>query len=250
MIAINLPSFKKDNLNYISVEIFNTEEEKPPRPELKKPDNPVTKPLKREVLPSLPIAKPETLPVKKPEILPVKKPEILPVKTVETVPIEKPEINNKDLLKTSPPDLPPKKPEIKKDIFDDMLKNLAEEEPVSKTQNREELKDLKNENQDQLHLSPIFIRKIVEQIYFHWMRPPGLKKSDDMSVQIRIHLRTDGTIKKIIRSKQVLKKLNNRTYLVYLEAAERALRRLEKFDGLPTNKYSTWKTIELNFKPY
>ena len=136
------------------------------------------------------------------------------------------------------------------DIFDDMLKNLAEEEPVSKTQNREELKDLKNENQDQLYLSPILIRKIVEQIYFHWMRPPGLKKSDDMSVQIRIHLRTDGTIKKIIRSKQVLKKLNNRTYLVYLEAAERALRRLEKFDGLPTNKYSTWKTIELNFKPY
>ena len=138
MIAINLPSFKKDNLNYISVEIFNTEEEKPPRPELKKPDNPVTKPLKREVLPSLPIAKPETLPVKKPEILPVKEPEILPVKTVETVPIEKPEINNKDLLKTSPPDLPPKKPEIKKDIFDDMLKNLAEEEPVSKIEVNEE----------------------------------------------------------------------------------------------------------------
>lgn len=242
MIAINIPSFKKDNLNYISVEIFNTEEEKPPRPELKKPDNPVTKPLKKEVLPSLPIEKPETLPVKRPEIL--------PVKTFETVPIEKPEINNRDLLKTSSPDLPPKKPEIKKDIFDDMLKNLAEEEPVSKTQNREELKDLKNENQDRLHLSPILIRKIVEQIYFHWMRPPGLKKSDDMSVQIRIHLRTDGTIKKIIRSKQVLKKLNNRTYLVYLEAAERALRRLEKFDGLPTDKYSTWKTIELNFKPY
>ena len=242
MIAINIPSFKKDNLNYISVEIFNTEEEKPLRPELKKPDNPVTKPLKKEVLPSLPIEKPETLPVKRPEIL--------PVKTFETVPIEKPEINNRDLLKTSSPDLPPKKPEIKKDIFDDMLKNLAEEEPVSKTQNREELKDLKNENQDQLYLSPILIRKIVEQIYFHWMRPPGLKKSDDMSVQIRIHLRTDGTIKKIIRSKQVLKKLNNRTYLVYLEAAERALRRLEKFDGLPTDKYSTWKTIELNFKPY
>ena len=48
MIAINLPPFKKDNLNYISVEIFNTEEEKPPRPELKKPDNPVIKPLKKE----------------------------------------------------------------------------------------------------------------------------------------------------------------------------------------------------------
>ena len=242
MIVINFPSFKKENLNYISVEIFNTEEEKLLRPEPKKPDNPVTKPLKKEVLPSLPIEKPETLPVKRPEIL--------PVKTFETVPIEKPEINNRDLLKTSSPDLPPKKPEIKKDIFDDMLKNLAEEEPVSKTQNREELKDLKNENQDQLHLSPILIRKIVEQLYIHWLRPPGLKKSDDMSVQIRIHLRTDGTIKKIIRSKQVLKKLNNRTYLVYLEAAERALRRLEKFDGLPTNKYSTWKTIELNFKPY
>ena len=250
MIAINLPSFKKDNLNYISVEIFNTEEEKPPRPELKKPDNPVTKPLKSEVLPSLPIAKPETLPVKKPEILPVKEPEILPVKTVETVPIEKPEINNKDLLKTSPPDLPPKKPEIKKDIFDDMLKNLAEEEPVSKTQNREELEDLENENQDQLPLSPILIRKIVKQIHLHYYRPPGLKQSDDISVQIRIELRTDGTIKRIIRSEQALKNLKDRTYLVYLEAAERALRRLEKFDGLPTDKYSTWKTIELNFKPY
>ena len=242
MIAINIPSFKKDNLNYISVEIFNTEEEKPLRPELKKPDNPVTKPLKKEVLPSLPIEKPETLPVKRPEIL--------PVKTFETVPIEKPEINNKDLLETSSPDLPPKKPQIKKDIFDDMLKNLAEEEPVSKTQNREELKDLKNENQDRLHLSPILIRKIVEQLYIHWLRPPGLKKSDDMSVQIRIHLRTDGTIKNIIRSKQALEKLNNRTYLVYLEAAERALRRLEKFDDLPTDKYSSWKTLELNFKPH
>ena len=80
MIFINLPSFKEDNLNYISVEIFNTKEEEPPRPEPKKPDNPVTKPFKREVLPSLPIAKPETLPVKKPEILPVKEPENLPVK--------------------------------------------------------------------------------------------------------------------------------------------------------------------------
>ena len=249
MIAINLPSFNEDNLKYISVEIFNTEEEKPPRPELKKPNNPVTKPLKREILPSLPIKKPETLPVKKPEILPVKEPEILPVKTIETVPIEKPEIKNNDLLKTNTPELPPIKPEIKKDIFDDMLKNLAEEEPVSKTQNKEELKDLNNENQNQLPLSPILIRKIIGQILAHWTRPPGLIKSDDMSVQIRIHLRTDGTIKKIIRSKQVLKKLNDRTYLVYLEAAERALMRLEKFDGLPTDKYSSWKTIEINFQP-
>ena len=250
MIAINLPSFKEDNLKYISVEIFNTEEEKLPRPELKKPNNPVTKPLKREVLPSLPIEKPETVPVKKPEILPVKEPEILPVKTIETVPIEKPEIKDNDLLKTNPPELPPIKPEIKKDIFDDMLKNLAEEEPVSPTQNREELKDLNNENRSQLPLSPILIRKIVEQILTHWTRPPGLIKSDDMSVQIRIELRTDGSIKRIIRPERALKKLNNRTYLVYLEAAERALSRLEKFDGLPTDKYSSWKTIEINFKPY
>ena len=249
MIFINLPSFKEDNLNYISVEIFNTEEEKPPRPELKKPNNPVTKPLKKEVLPSLPIEKPETLPVKKPEILPVKEPEVLPAETVETAPIEKPEIKDKDLMKTNLPELPPTKPEIKRDIFDDMLKNLSEEEPVSQTKNEEELKDLNNKNQDQLPLSPMLIRKIVEQIFIHWTRPPGLIKSDDMSVQIRIHLRTDGTINKIIRSKQALKKLNDRTYLVYLEAAELALRRLEKFDGLPTDKYSTWKTIEINFKP-
>ena len=222
MIFYNLPSLKSNALNYVSVEIITAKLEEPVKKEIIKPNRPKIKPLKKEIIPSLPIDK-------------------LVIKQT-----------NNDVSDPSKivPDLPPTKPIFKKDVFDDMLKNLAEDEPDSNSETIKELKKVNAENvtskNSKASISPHLIAmKIARQINQNWTRPPGLKNSDDMAVPVRIRLRIDGTIINI----RVLNRSSDPTYIVYQEAAERALNRLKKFDGLPPDKYSSWKIVELNFIP-
>ena len=238
MIFYNLPSFKSNALNYVSVEIITSKLEEPVKKEIIKPNRPEIKPLKKEIIPSLPIDKPKTLAIDKPVSLPIDKPVI--------------KQTNNDVSDPSKivPDLPPTKPIFKKDVFDDMLKNLAEDEPDLNSETIKELRKVNAENvtskNSKASISPHLIAmKIARQINQNWTRPPGLKNSDDMAVPVRIRLRIDGTIINI----RVLNRSSDPTYIVYQEAAERALNRLKKFDGLPPDKYSSWKIVELNFIP-
>ena len=246
MIFYNLPSLKSNALNYVSVEIITAKLEEPVKKEIIKPNRPEIKPLKKEIIPSLPIDKPKTLAIDKPKTLDIDKPVPLP--------IDKPVIKqtNNDVSDPSKivPDLPPTKPIFKKDVFDDMLKNLAEDEPDSNSETIKELNKVNAENvtskNSKASISPHLIAiKIARQINQNWTRPPGLKNSDDMAVPVRIRLRIDGTIINIL----VLNRSSDSTYIVYQEAAERALNRLKKFEGLPPDKYSSWKIVELNFIP-
>ena len=55
MVFYNLPSFKSNALNYVSVEIINAKLEEPVKKEIIKPNRPEIKPLKKKIIPSFSI---------------------------------------------------------------------------------------------------------------------------------------------------------------------------------------------------
>ena len=143
------------------------------------------------------------------------------------------------------------------DVFDDMLKNLAkiEEQPIKpkkkiinkpKTENKRSQGELKN-------IQNAIISKIYRQIKENYTLPPApdLKVLDDITVQLRIYVGPDGTINKtVVKKKSLSKAKDDPTYLPYVEAAQRAIKRLGKFSKLPEEEYNLWKIIDISFTPY
>ena len=243
MVIINFPSIQSDNLKYVSVELINSIEELPEKKitnnEIEKPKSPDLKSVKKQINPSVPIEKPLLAPLEKPPAVPLEKP---------IIEEQKEEITNIESNEIISPDLPLDKPIIEKDLFDDMLKDLAEKEPVQNL-NKENMEVEKNtETTNKVALAPFIIKKIWQQIKDNYEFPPAMENSEAMAVKIRIHLRTDGTIVRIVRASQA--PTSDPRYLAYLEAAERALRKLEKFDDLPVDEYSMWRLLEIDFYPY
>jgi hypothetical protein len=244
-ISITLPEIKTKEINYISVEIINeeTKEEKIPQkptevkkdeikalPPKKKPSN---VPIKKE---NIEIAKKENIKPKPPQ----KKPKIIiPKEKIVEKKINKPENQNND------------------DFFDNMLKNLAENEPkpikpVKKIESKVNTKPQRTREEIK-NITKSIGDKIYKQIYENYTLPPApdLKVLNDISVNLRIYVGTDGIINKTIIDKSSLKKArDDPTYLPYVEAAQRAIRKLRKFTKLPQDEYKYWKIIDIRFTPY
>ena len=73
---------------------------------------------------------------------------------------------------------------------------------------------------------------------------------NDVKVPNTISIREDGTITRIIIDKDAIKKAQkDPVYRSFLEAAERAVKKLSKFDKLPLDLYSHWDKISINFTP-
>ena len=246
-ISITLPEIKTKEIDYISVEIINEG--------IKKVKN--TKEVK-EVKANKKVAMKVTRPKQKPRNI-AKKNEVV-------------EIIKKNNMKTKPPQ---KKPEIihpkekiitnmekpinknNNDVFDDMLKNLAENQPkpikpIIEMKKQTQTKPNKT-NEEIKNIKKSIANSIWKQIRENYTNPPApdLKLVNDIAVQIRIYVRPDGTINKTIIDKGSLKKArNDPTYLPYVEAAQRAIKRLGKFKKLPQEEYKSWKIIDIRFTPY
>jgi hypothetical protein len=249
-IFITLPKIKTKEINYISVEIIN-EGIKEAKKAIVVKEIKVNK--KTAIKAAPPKQKPKSTPkineaveiIKKINIKPKppqKKPKIIPPKEKIIQIKEKPKDKNDD------------------DLFDDMLKNLAENQPkpikpikpikeiakqpqTKQKKSKEEIKNIKRS----------IANSIWKQIRANYTNPPApdLKLVNDIAVQIRIYVSPDGTINKTIIDKSSLKKAqNDPTYLPYVEAAQRAIKRLGKFNKLPTEEYNSWKIIDIRFTPY
>ena len=99
----------------------------------------------------------------------------------------------------------------------------------------------------------MYNNNIYKQIKANYTLPPApdLKVINDITVQLRIYVRPDGTIIKTIIDKGSLKKAqNDPTYLPYVEAAQRAIKKLGKFEKLPQEEYNLWKIVDIRFTPY
>ena len=241
-IFITLPKIKIKEIDYISVEIINEGVKK----EVEKK---VVKEIKANKKTAIKVAPPKQKPKSTPNIN------------------EAVEIIKKTNIKPKPPQKKPKEKKVEKpkeknddNLFDDMLKNLAENQPKpikpikpikemikkpqpQKKKSKEEIKNIKRS----------IANTIWKQIRENYTIPPApdLKLVKDIGVQIRIYVRPDGTINKTVIDKSSLKKAqDDPTYLPYVEAAQRAIKRLGKFDKLPQEEYNSWKIIDIRFTPY
>ena len=241
-IFITLPKIKIKEIDYISVEIINEGVKK----EVEKK---VVKEIKANKKTAIKVAPPKQKPKSTPKIN------------------EAVEIIKKTNIKPKPPQKKPKEKKVEKpkeknddNLFDDMLKNLAENQPKpikpikpikemikkpqpQKKKSKEEIKNIKRS----------IANTIWKQIRENYTIPPApdLKLVKDIGVQIRIYVRPDGTINKTVIDKSSLKKAqDDPTYLPYVEAAQRAIKRLGKFDKLPQEEYNSWKIIDIRFTPY
>ena len=258
LITITLPEIKTKEIDFIPIEIIIDEE----ATEIQNIDNKhlVEKEIDNKEINTIPnIPRPQQKPS---EI--IKEKNIIEEKTtfIPNIPSKKPEFNS-----VKPEVRPIKKEEkvINDDIFDDMLKNLEKPEP-DKNNNKDfdnivkELalnnpstetpiyKDKKPSNTTLAKLE----QNIANQIRKHYTIPPGLDSVlvSDVKVPITINIRKDGKITRIIINKNALKKAqNDPVYRSFLEAAERAVKKLSKFDKLPLDLYSHWDKISINFTP-
>ena len=242
-IFITLPKIKIKEIDYISVEIINEgvkkEEEKT-----------LVKEIKANKKTAIKAAPPKQKPKSTPKIN------------------EAVEIIKKTNIKPKPPQKKPKEKKVEKpkeknddNLFDDMLKNLAENQPKPIIKPIKPIKEMIKKPQPQKKKSKEEIKNIKrsiantiwKQIRENYTIPPApdLKLVKDIGVQIRIYVRPDGTINKTVIDKSSLKKAqDDPTYLPYVEAAQRAIKRLGKFDKLPQEEYNSWKIIDIRFTPY
>ena len=249
-ISITLPEIKTKEIDYISIEIIN-EKVKEGKKETKEVKE-VKEVKKFKVKPSPPKQKPLAIPKKKISVV-TKKANIKP-----KPPQKKPKI-------ISPQEKVEKKIDNSKDknnddFFDDMLKNLAENQPkpikpikpIKKIKNKTNTKSKKTKEEIKRTQKSIS-NSVYKQIRENYTLPPApdLKVISDITVQIRIYVMPDGTITKTIISKSSLRKAqDDSTYLPYVEAAQRAIQKLGKFTKLPQEEYNSWKIIDIRFTPY
>tara|TARA_B100000686_G_scaffold327034_1_gene385506 strand:+ start:2401 stop:3186 length:786 start_codon:yes stop_codon:yes gene_type:complete len=253
LISITLPEIKTKEIDFIPVEIVEEKEIKE-KEIIKKVNTP-----KKEKKIHKPIINNPPPPQKKPAILD-KKENILAEKEkfIPEIPTQKPKFKAKK----------PKEKIIEKneDIFDDMLKNLEKPDPIKEEDqfdkivndlainNPKKEKTDKPKNNVKVTNETLAILKsnIKKQIRKHYTIPPALDSVliNDVKVPITITIRKDGKITRIIISKNALKRAqNDPIYRSFLEAAERAVKKLSKFDKLPLDLYSHWDKISINFTP-
>lgn len=247
LISVTLPEIKTKEIDYIAIEIIN-EEVKENKSPLEKEEIKTLKQAKVEKIVKLKPKPPKQKPKIKKENIEPKKIALKP-KPPQKKPIFKiNEKENKDFNTES---------KDQDEVFDDMLKNLAkiEEQPIKpknkiinkpKTEAKRSKGELKN-------IQNSIISKIYKQIKENYTLPPApdLKVLDDITVQLRIYVGPDGTINKTVVAKKSLSKAkDDPTYLPYVEAAQRAIKRLGKFSKLPEEEYNLWKIIDISFTPY
>jgi hypothetical protein len=251
-----LPEIKTKEIDYISVEIINetidekkgnigTQEEKKPLDAIKqKPIKKIEQVEKIKFKPQPPKQKPS---IKKENIEPKKL--ALKPQPPQKKPTFKPKINEikKEIDNTTNDDV----------VFDNMLKNIAkyEEQPIkpeNKVINKTIEQTTRSPNEIQ-RIQNFIVGKIYKQIKENYSLPPApdLTVLDDITVQLRIFVRQDGTINRTIVNKNSLKRAQaDPTYLPYVEAAQRAIKKLGKFSKLPEEEYDLWKIIDISFTPY
>jgi len=254
LISVTLPEIKTKEIDFISIEIINEEvnenkiiEEKVVKEKVVKKNEDKIK--EKEVIKYKP-QPPRKKPIIKKENNEVKKIAIKP-----KPPQKKPDfkIKEKEINKN----IEDTQKENEDHIFDNMLKNLAkyEEQPTKpqkqiinkpKQESKKSIDEIKN-------IQRSIISKIYKQIKENYSLPPApdLKVLDDITVQLRIYVSPDGTINKTVVNKNSLKRAaQDPTYLPYVEAAQRAIKKLGKFSKLPEKEYKLWKIIDISFTPY
>jgi len=161
-----------------------------------------------------------------------------------------------------------KKDPIKKNIkkkdqnnFDDMLKNLAKKELKQEINTEEDInKKIKNLSQKKINnknTSPdrkellTIVNVLMKQINNNWIRPPGIKNIENLTIKLVITLDPNGYVTSISIPSSTNNMIKEDKLLrPYLDSALRAIKKSSPFEGLEKHRYNIWKKININFMPF
>jgi hypothetical protein len=91
---------------------------------------------------------------------------------------------------------------------------------------------------------------IMGQIARCWNPPAGAKNAQDLVVLIHADYNVDGTYVKAVIAPELQSRYRSDSFFrAAADAALRAVRQCSPLQNLPPDKYSTWKSMELNFDP-
>lgn len=213
---------------------------------LKKSQKPLTqdpKPMPKPVKPVQPTKKETPKPAPKPDAVP------LPDKPKEATKPDKPKPQ------------PPKKEETKqKDEEDEFavlmnkLKTDAPSEDEVKEKPKEDAKSGSTSRSDTYDPTiPLSISEkdaIRSQFVKCWRMPAGARGDYSLAVLVEVRLNPDGTVLEAGLSRSQVSRYQSDTFFrAAADAALRAVNQCSPLQGLPADKYSGWKFLELNFDP-
>ncbi|MBI1326689.1 MAG: hypothetical protein GC136_03500 [Alphaproteobacteria bacterium] len=232
-IPVSCPK-KMPQQTVITVELLPVKDKTNIKPKPQPPEEPKPSPTPEPPKEAENKAAPEPKPKKKPE---PPKPKI----PKKATPQEKPK----------PKDAP--KPKQEKEKEKDKKKDEGEENSFDKVLKSVEALKAKakqpiTEYDENLALSISEIDAIRQQIARCWSIPAGARDAMDMQVPLYIKLLQDGTVVEV----NILEKArysSDNFYRAAADAAVRAIKACSPLKGLPPEKYSNWKEIEMNFDP-
>lgn len=216
--------------------------EEPKEEEQKKPSPPV-----KTSEPTPPKVEPEPAPVVKPEPKPeIKKEEKKPEPKPEPKPEQKPEPKKEE-----------KKPK-KDDSLDAILKAVKETAQKEKTDKKEPVKEdtssskkaISNRFDPSQQMSISEKDAIMAQLAQCWNPPAGAKNAHELVVVIDAEFNSDGSYIRADIASESRSRYNSDTFFrAAADAALRAVKQCSPLKNLSTEKYETWKSMELHFDP-
>ena len=228
----------------------------PPEPEVL-PEPPPPEPAPKPEVVEAPPPPPAPEPVPEPEIV-----EPLPEPEPEVVEAPPPELKPEQVaaLDIDTPPAPRSKPEppAKKELFDTLLKDLAESAPKARALEPEIVQaapaptptpSIVTSARDE-PLSMTVSDSIRRQVEEKWNVPVGARDAGELDVVISIWLLRDGTVRKaeIVDQARMLQP-GGEFFRAVAESALRAVWQAHPFHNLPPDHYDDWRKITFTFTP-
>jgi outer membrane biosynthesis protein TonB len=160
--------------------------------------------------------------------------------------------------KPVPPKEKPKeepKEQPKEEDLDAILKSVekaakAEQSDKVNTQTKTESKKaVFDDYNPSLPLAMSEIDAIRQQFMQCWNVPAGAKNAHDLAVTLAVRLNSDGSVLSVELAEGRPRYYTDTFFRAAADSAMRAVNRCSPLKNLPTDKYETWKFLELTFDP-
>ncbi len=180
---------------------------------------------------------------------PKPKPEIKRIPTptpVKKKPAPKPKPEKKE---------PPKKETQAPQDLDAILKSIEnaakaeQSDKVNKETKTESKKAVSDTYNPSLPLAMSEIDAIRQQFMKCWNVPAGAKNAHSLIVVLEVKLLSDGTVSSVNLAQDRPRYYTDTFFRAAADSAMRAVNMCSPLKNLPTDKYETWKELELSFDP-
>lgn len=148
----------------------------------------------------------------------------------------------------------PPMPPAQRDLFDNMLVNLARTDPLAPSaRERTAEKERPPAAAATAAATRTILNRIRSQVEANWSRPPALKDAGEegtMTVRLELQLRRDGTIFSVQVNEADQRRVKaDPLFRPFVDSALFAVNKTRRITGLSPADYRIWQHVRLNFQP-